>query len=211
MNLELASWSLAASGKNNRQNTSENKCLTLLLQESNNLWDMHSSHIYNGYDTKLCLEGYFWDDEWLLNFVLLSVRKPQPLPVPVMPFRVCCPWPTPLPLPHLHPLHLPYLFLEDLQRVWGRSRKKVAGLYGWLEGPKRQEVLTRNLSSSGLENDQLNDQPVTLVRRRVQMSKKLWEPVLKIQTMVSSMLSAVGQIKACQSSKIYSCFTSCQC
>lgn len=125
----------------------------------------------------------------LFNFVLLSVRKPQPHPVPVMPFRVCCPWPTPLPLLHLPPLHLPYLFLEDSQRGWGRSRKKVAGLCGWLEGPKSQEALRRNLSSSGPENDQLNDPPVTLVMRRVQMSKKLWEPVLKIQTMVSSMLN----------------------
>lgn len=139
----------------------------------------------------LCLGGYFWDDEWLLNSVLPLVRKLQPLPVPVMPFRVCCPWPIPLPRPHLPRLHLHYLFLEAWQRDWGQSRKRVAGLYGWLVGPKRQEVLRRNLSSSGLENGQLNGQRVTLAMRRAQMSKRLWEPVLKIQTMVSNIVNVL--------------------
>lgn len=124
--------------------------------------------------------------DWLLNLIPLSVRKPQPRQAPVMPYRVCCPWPTLRPLPHLPPRHLPCLFPEDLQRDWGRSREKVAGLCGWLEVPKRQEVLKRSLSSRDRGNDQSSGRLGTSVMRKVRMNRKRWEPVLKTPTMVSS-------------------------
>lgn len=120
------------------------------------------------------------------HLLFLLVRKPLLLPVHVTPFRVCFQWPTHLPLPPLPPLHLLCPFPEDLQRVWVRSRKKVAGQCGSPATLKRQDMRRRNQSLSGLENVQSNGQHATSAMMKVQMSKKLWERVLKIQTMVSN-------------------------